>query len=222
METIDKYQIDWQIVRARAKKLKDYAEKISLVKDFILSNTTIENIERASNWANMSVLGYKSKNIQAAAAFTNFVCYLDENFEDAENEVFENDFTKYKFEDLEMLLKDLKSRKFDFQYNGVPKAQEMFVEELENYILDNKPTQQLNPSQYYRAYKKGRFEDDKKETTAAATEKKEVTKKKKLSDEQVRTIRASEEKNSVLAKEYDCSPQLIYNVKKGKLYKDVK
>ena len=219
METIDKYQIDWQIVRARAKKLKDYAEKISLVREFIQNNTTIENIERASNWANMSVLGYKNKNIQAAAAFTNFVCYLDENFEDAVNEVFENDFTKYKLEDLEILLKDLKSRKFDFQYNGVPKAQEMFVEELENYILDNKPTQQLNPSQYYRAYKKGRFENGKKETTAATTEKK---KKKKLSDDQVRTVRSSEAKNSGLAKEYGCSPQLIYNIKKGKLYKNVK
>lgn len=219
METqnTDKYQIDWQIVRARAKKLNDYNEKISLVKEFILSNTTIENIERASNWANMSVLGYKNSNTQAAATFANFVCYLDENFEDAVNEVFENDFSKYSFADLERLLKDLKSRKFNFQYNGVPKVQEMFVEEIENYILDNKPTQELNPSQYLRAFKKGRWTNEKREEVAAPE-----AKKKKMTDEQVRKIRASEEKNNDLAKKFECSPQLIYNIKKGKLYKDAK
>ncbi len=230
METqnVDKYQIDWQIARARAKKLNDFEEKIVLVKEFVLSNKTIENLERAQNWANMTVLGYKKHNMQAAAAFTNFAMYLDDLFEDAEHEVFENDFSKYSFADLEMLLKDLKSRKFDFQYNGVPKAQEMFVEELEAYILDNKPVCELNPSQYLRAFRKGRFEDTKRETTAVKSSESndeannKQTKKKRMSDDQVREIRSSEEKNSALAKKYDCSPQLIYNIKKGKLYKDVK
>lgn len=126
---VNKFQIDWQIVRLRAKKQKSVTAKIDLVLEFMIANATKQNQVRVLNWLTMTNIGYKR--------------VFKELFEEAMEAVNQlrvsaveeaNDFERYEEEELEALLKDLNSRKYDYQYSGAPKTHIAFVKELTHYL----------------------------------------------------------------------------------------
>ena len=225
----NKFQIDWQIVRLRAKQIKDAAEKAGLVEEFLKANLTIENKERVLNWAKMTAYGYgDTPEAYILTALYNKI----EDLEVTEAEVYSNDFSKYSWEELALLESELRKRKYDFQMGSkVPESHIVFARELEAYILDNKPRKQMSPSEFLRAYRKNlnhkedKMVDDSMMKPVKVKKERAVKvvkepKAKKLTMEQVREIRASEKKTSELAKEFGVSTVMVYNIKKGKLYKE--
>lgn len=130
---INKYEINWQIARLRAKKCRHVEGKIATVSRFLGENYDNANLVRVTNWAKMTALGYKSKNQEAVELLNSFVSTLSTDVFST-REYFENDFSAYSTAELRDLLKDLKSRKFNFHYTKLPKDHILFVAELEKYL----------------------------------------------------------------------------------------
>jgi len=59
---ITKYNIDWQIIRVCAKKMKTCEEKIAVCEQYFKENMTVDNKERYINWLEGLLLGYKASN----------------------------------------------------------------------------------------------------------------------------------------------------------------
>lgn len=129
MRRVDKFQLDWQIVRLRAKKQKNVIQKIDLVLDFMIANPSFENGVRVLNWLTMTDIGYKRRHKYLFEDATRAVSSIVVTQADQTN-----DFSKYSEEELEELLKDLNGRKYDYQYSGAPKTHIAFVQELINYL----------------------------------------------------------------------------------------
>lgn len=82
-----------------------------------------------------------------------------------------------------------------------------------------KPKTQLNPSEFLKAWRAGRFSEGEEVRLKVSNK---PARKGKISDETIRAIRESEEKPADLAKKYSLSNAMIYNIKKKRVYKDVK
>jgi hypothetical protein len=62
---VNKFDIAWQIVRAKAKKIKDPIEKIDYVIQFLNVNPNVHNFGRIMNWLKMTKVAYKDSSIQS-------------------------------------------------------------------------------------------------------------------------------------------------------------
>jgi hypothetical protein len=136
MATANKFNIHWQIIRTEARKIKDVQKKIAFVVKFLNDNKNIHNYGRVHNWLKMTGVAYKGEK--------------REWFEDAVRRVesdkdkytaskdMDNDLSKVSRKDLEMVYKDLKKRKYGFQYKTIPKAHTDFLKSLED-ALDEDP-----------------------------------------------------------------------------------
>ena len=59
MKRVYKYNLKWQLVRAKNKKVK-FIDKLNNVKNFLYNNPSIENKERVINYLKGLYLGYKT------------------------------------------------------------------------------------------------------------------------------------------------------------------
>ena len=56
----NKFNIHWQIVRVKARSIKDVDAKVDFVMDFLNSNKNVHNKDRVSNWLKMTSYAYKA------------------------------------------------------------------------------------------------------------------------------------------------------------------
>ncbi len=131
--TTNKYNIAWQIVRTKARRIKDVDDKLRYVMQFLKENSSRENVNRLKNWAFMSRMGYRDQ--ASKQLFTKMLDQLDVfkcEMSDSDN----TDFTNISNKDLQLVHKDLKKRKFNFQYSKVPKDHIDFMKALEQEMLE--------------------------------------------------------------------------------------
>lgn len=131
--TTNKYNINWQIVRTKARKLKDVDVKLKYVMTFLEENASEENLARIKNWAFMARMGYRDQG--SKKLFTQTLEQL-ESFECTMVDSDNTDFTNISDKDLVMVHKDLKKRKFNFQYSKVPQSHIVFMRILEEEMLE--------------------------------------------------------------------------------------
>jgi hypothetical protein len=134
-EKTNKFNISWQIVRVNARSIKDVDDKVRYVLSFLKENPNKYNYDRVHNWLSMTKLGYKS-NPQAVAVFDNAI----ESIEQHKNDRFSSDedspniLSEIPTKDLERVYKDLKQRKYGFQFKSIPQAHINFLDELQKEL----------------------------------------------------------------------------------------
>lgn len=128
-----KYDMMWQITRVRARSIKDPETKILYVMKFLEENPNIHNASRCHNWLKMTSVAYKDQSIRDM--FEEEARYIEDNI-DKFSSTEDNDMTIQDASDDELLLvfKDLKKRKYGFQYKNVPKDHTEFMIELEEEL----------------------------------------------------------------------------------------
>ena len=128
---INKFNISWQLVRVKARKVKNVENKIEFVLNFLKKNNSKENFGRIINWLKMARLGYKDTNKRQL-----FIDALDlaEKIKcDVRDKV--NDLSLIISDDLLMVYKDLSKRKYGFQYKSIPKSHIEFVTKLKAELV---------------------------------------------------------------------------------------
>lgn len=134
-EKVNKFNISWQIVRVNARSIKNVDDKVRYVLEFLKENPNKYNYERVHNWLNMTKLGYKSDQ-HAVEVFDSAIESIEQHKNDrfSSEEDSPNDLEKTSTEDLKKVYKDLKQRKYGFQYKTVPVAHTNFLRELEKEL----------------------------------------------------------------------------------------
>jgi len=127
--SVNKFSIDWQICRVRARSIKDVDNKIKFVISFLETYRSKENVERVLNWLKMTRVGYKDEAIRKK--FDRVIDDVKVTGLDYFEKDNVNDLSCVSDEDIEMVLKDLNKRKYGFQFNKVPKDHVKFVSALE-------------------------------------------------------------------------------------------
>lgn len=126
-----KFNPAWQLTRLKARKVKDVDQKINLVLQYYKMNQTKADLSRVLNWLRTTSMAYKSSPLQ------------QQKFNKAMNSIVKDAPVKYDNEskltdlskqDAQELLKDLKTRKYNFQFKSTPADHIKFVNELEQYI----------------------------------------------------------------------------------------
>jgi len=122
----NKYNIDWQIARIKAKRAKSFSEKTDIVREYISNNKTVEALDRAKNWSN-SFLG-KYKDYQEIKDFKVFLSNLHYTVEETD---VTNDFINADKKIMKALLKDLLQRNSKWLKKGYRhKDQNIFIMDL--------------------------------------------------------------------------------------------
>lgn len=133
-EHVDKFDINWQLVRTNARDIKDVDNKIAYVLRFLNDHPNKDNYGRVHNWLRMTKLGYKSEPEKAQR----FEHALDriENSKDIYNsdEQYPAELSSVTNDQLLKVYKDLKKRKYGFQIKTVPKAHTDFLAKLEEEL----------------------------------------------------------------------------------------
>mgnify|MGYP003630828843 CR=1 FL=1 len=124
---VNKFNIRWQLVRVKAKKIKDVENKIEFVLNFLKKNNSKENFGRIINWLKMARLGYKDTNKRQLLDLAEKIkC-------DVRDKV--NDLSLIISDDLLMVYRDLNKRKYGFQYKSIPKSHIEFVTKLKAELI---------------------------------------------------------------------------------------
>ena len=127
---VDKYNIEWQVIRVKARQQKGASNKVNLVIGWLLGRGGQKNKERVINWLIMSRMGYKDQ--VSKAYYTQALEELEfTNFSEIKES---NNFSKNSNEDLLMVHRDLARRKWGFFYDKAPKSHVRFMNELETEL----------------------------------------------------------------------------------------
>ena len=128
---INKFNISWQLVRVKARKVKNVEDKIEFVLNFLKKNNSKENFGRIINWLKMARLGYK--DMSKRQLFMDALNVAEMIKCDAKDNV--NDLSLIISDDLLMVYKDLSKRKYGFQYKSIPKSHIEFVTKLKAELV---------------------------------------------------------------------------------------
>jgi len=124
---MNKFNMTWQLIRTKAKLIKDVDQKVNYVLNFIKEDNYFSNYDRVKNWLRTSSYAYKDRSVfNNALSFIETLEYIDGDSDD--------DLNNFDKSEIEMVLKDLNKRKYNFQFNGVPKDHIVFVGRL-NEVL---------------------------------------------------------------------------------------
>lgn len=123
MATVNKFNIDWQLVRVDARAIKDVRSKINHVVSFLNKNKSKENYGRVMNWLKMTKVAYKDP--KQRALFDAAIAKVDKGSYTARDN--DNDLSKMSTDKLQKVYKDLSKRKYGFQFKSTPKAHTDFV-----------------------------------------------------------------------------------------------
>lgn len=129
---VDKFNISWQIVRAKARNIKNVDDKIKYIVNFLNKEKNIHNFGRVINWLKMTALGYKE--VDRKKFDEKIVVLLNKQEHYTSLDDSSNDFDKVSKIDLELVYKDLSARKYGFQYKSVPKAHVEFMSNLKDAL----------------------------------------------------------------------------------------
>lgn len=134
---VNKFSIGWQLTRVQAKKFKDPDEKISHVLKFLKTNPTQENHGRVLNWMRMTGLGYKDDVRAKFNKHADHLANTKDKYTSREKTGSDN-LSGVSDKDLEAVHKDLKNRKYGFQFKSTPKAHTEYVKKLGSEIEKRK------------------------------------------------------------------------------------
>lgn len=109
MHKVYKYDIDWQITRARLKKIKSISEKLDFAMNFLKAHSTQLNKDRVLNWAEgLRIALREDFNRAQVTLFKKDVSnYTPHNIGDLIRQPNKEDFNKYTQQDRYNLFKDL-------------------------------------------------------------------------------------------------------------------
>lgn len=129
---VNKFNIHWQIVRVKARAIKDVDSKIIYVLGFLTHNKNKHNYERVSNWLKMTGVAYTGGNRDKFEYALSEIKKVSQEYQsDVDND---NILSSVSEADLRMVYKDLSTRKYNFQFKSVPKAHTEFMEKLEKEL----------------------------------------------------------------------------------------
>ena len=134
---VNKFNIHWQLTRVQAKKLKDPDEKISHVLGFLKKHPTQENHGRVLNWMRMTGLGYSGDVRSKFNKHADHLANTKDKYTSREKPG-SGDLSGVSDKDLESVHKDLKNRKYGFQFKSTPKAHTEYVKKLGSEIEKRK------------------------------------------------------------------------------------
>jgi hypothetical protein len=126
---VNKFNIHWQMARVQAKKIKEPDEKIHHVLGFLKKNPTKENHGRVLNWMRMTGLGYKGPVRDMFNKHADHLASTKDKYTENEKEG-SGGLSGVSTKDLEAVHKDLKNRKYGFQFKSTPKAHTEYVNKL--------------------------------------------------------------------------------------------
>lgn len=156
-----KYDIDWQVVRAKLKTIKDISAKIDFVKSFYETYPTDTNKERILNWLD-GLLIVKSLNIQDKFFLENYAQELKVTNPTIKGinsrKAKDQNFSKYPNTDLELLFSDLFIRAKKWLGSGyINKEFDEFMVELMNNIEPSSPKIETQLNQYKELKERAKF-----------------------------------------------------------------
>lgn len=125
-----KFNINWQLARVAARRIPEPSKKIASVLAFLEKEPTVHNYARVLNWLKMTKFGFKDRTV-FDEAITNLK-NTKEKYSSTED--IETPLEKIPLKDLQAVYRDLKARKYDFQFKATPKAHTEFVERLEKEL----------------------------------------------------------------------------------------
>ena len=130
----NKFNIHWQLVRTNAREIKDVEEKIDYVLHFLDHHPNKHNFKRVLNWTKMTGVAYP-KESEERKAFIRTEHQLRKNIDQYDSEKDDsNDMSQISTDNLRKVLKDLKTRKYNFQFGKTPVAHTEFVAKLEDEL----------------------------------------------------------------------------------------
>jgi hypothetical protein len=135
--SVNKFNIHWQLVRVQAKKMKEPDEKISHVLGFLKKHPTKENHGRVLNWMRMTGLGYSGPTRSMFNKHADHLASTKDKYTSSEHKD-SGDLSGVSDKDLEAVHKDLKNRKYGFQFKSTPKAHTEYVKRLGSEIESRK------------------------------------------------------------------------------------
>ena len=131
MSKVNKFQIDWQMARLRARGEKDVEKKIQIIVDFIERYPSKDNQVRVLNWVRMTGLAYKDPALKAPFLRV-YEELVGKEYKDVD---YGNELGRYSISELNSLIKDLESRKYNFQFGGkAPEDHVKFMRMLNNRV----------------------------------------------------------------------------------------
>ncbi|MFA7127910.1 MAG: hypothetical protein WC136_01935 [Sphaerochaeta sp.] len=132
---VNKFNPLWQIARLRAKEIKNVNEKIKFIMEYLERNKNIYDKNRVENWLKTTRMAYKAtplNQLKFDKALTK-IPQMQFDFNDNNSQI-----TDLSLKDAKDVLRDLKKRKYNFQFNKAPQDHIEFVAKLEEYINTNK------------------------------------------------------------------------------------
>ena len=134
----NKFHLNWQIVRTKARKFKKVADKINLVIDFLKKYPNIHNYGRIDNWLKTSKMAQSNdpnKDELFANALNNLHADIEKYSSTEDPDISIEDVSS---EDLLEVYNDLRKRTYNFQMKGkIPSAHTAFEDNLKKE-LDNR------------------------------------------------------------------------------------
>lgn len=129
---VNKYAIDWQVIRVKARSIKNVSEKVRYVMDWFEKNQSWQNYERVLNWLKMTKVSYKDKAIRDAFDASIDLAIKSKELFTQEEKI--KKLSEVDTADLILVYKDLQKRKYGFQYKKVPKSHTEFMHKLEKEL----------------------------------------------------------------------------------------
>ena len=129
---INKFNAAWQITRLQAKNIQNPDEKLRIIRDYFNRHTTVSDKSRVLNWLRTTSMAYKA-SLGIQQKFEQEI----HKIELSKPTIYDNNskISNLKKEDAILLFKDLKGRKYAFQFGGrTPKDHDNFVFQLRQYI----------------------------------------------------------------------------------------
>lgn len=129
MARANKFSLPWQVVRVKARAIKDVPQKIAYVMMFLHEHPNAHNYERVMNWLKMTQVAYKGEQRLAFdQPIQNLTTHKSSYKSQDDND---SDLSKASTADMQLVLKDLATRKYGFQFASAPKAHIEFVAALQ-------------------------------------------------------------------------------------------
>ena len=129
---VNKFNPAWQLQRVQLKKIKIAHEKIDKALEYLHNHMNVHDKERVLNWLKMTKLGYNNIDAKVTTLFNIAI----EKVETMKDSSFSKEDNSSKLSDLTSdqligIRGDLKSRKYNFRFNGVaPKDHSEFMIQL--------------------------------------------------------------------------------------------
>jgi hypothetical protein len=138
MPYVNKFNIAWQVMRVKAKKIEGAHNKGAMIIGWLVNHPTYANYKRVHNWLRMLEYGYRIGS--GDRKYCEWALKQLEENKDTYNDPSDSDhldFRSHRRSEIYAVLMDLRKRKNNFQFLGrTPVDQQEFMDKLEQYIRE--------------------------------------------------------------------------------------